>query len=63
MYRTPYHGTGGRPVGSLTTVYNNVPPITITIVYMGLRWVSRIIEQDVRSLCRGKHCGPLSSNI
>ena len=35
---------GGRPIGSLSTIHNNVPPITITLLYMGLRWVSRILH-------------------
>ena len=35
-YRTKYHGTGGRPIGSLTTIYNNIPAIPITLVDMAL---------------------------
>ena len=35
-YRTWYHGAGGRPVGSLTTIHTNIPAITITILDMEL---------------------------
>ena len=35
-YRTQYHGTGGRPIGSLTTIHNNIPAIPITLVNMAL---------------------------
>ena len=36
MYRTQYHGAGGRPIGSLTTVHTNIPAITITKLDMEL---------------------------
>ena len=67
-YRTQDHGAGGRPTGRLTTIHTNIPAITINLLYMGLKWVSKIlhvlqIEKDVRLLCRGKHCCPLNSNI
>ena len=29
-YKTQDHGAGGRPVGSLTTIYTNIPAIAIT---------------------------------
>ena len=35
-YRTQYYGAGGRPVGSLTIIYTNIPVITITILDMEL---------------------------
>ena len=35
-YRTQYHGTGGRPIGSLTTIHNNIPIIPITLVNIAL---------------------------
>ena len=35
-YRTQDHGAGGSPVGSLTTVYTNIPAIPITLLGMAL---------------------------
>ena len=35
-YRTQDHGAGGRPVGSLTIVYTNIPVIPITLLDMEL---------------------------
>ena len=42
-YRTQYHGTSGRPIGSLTTIHNNIPPIPITLVDMALWNVIRLL--------------------
>ena len=35
-YRTQDHGTGGSPVGSLTTIHTNIPAIPITLLDMAL---------------------------
>ena len=42
-YRIQYHGTGGRPVGSLTTIHNSILAIPITLVDMALWNVSRLL--------------------
>ena len=35
-YRTQDHGTGGRPISSLTAIHTNIPAITVTVLDMVL---------------------------
>ena len=42
-YRTQDHGSGGRPIGSLTTIHTNIPAITITVLDMELYNVIRLL--------------------
>ena len=42
-YRTQDCGTGGRPIGSLTTIHTNIPAIIITVLAMALWNVIRLL--------------------